>query len=152
YRSEGRIAATIRELRTALAPVDAAGGVEVVVVDDGSRDRTPEEARAAGADVVLGHPVNPGKGAAVRTGVMAAAGRTVAFTDADLSYSPDQLIRLLDEVEAGWDMVVGSRKHVDATTLVRARRLRELSGRLFNSLTQAVLLGQYRDTQCGLKA
>jgi len=75
-----------------------------------------------------------------------------AFTDADLAYSPDQLVGLLEEVEAGWDVVVGSRRHTDTTTLVRARRLREIGGRGINLLTRAVLLGQYRDTQCGLKA
>ena len=48
--------------------------------------------------------------------------------------------------------MVGSRKHTETTTLVRARRLREIGGRVINLLTQAVLLGQYRDTQCGLKA
>jgi hypothetical protein len=79
-------------------------------------------------------------------------GRTLAFTDADLAYAPDQLLRLLHEVETGWDVVVGSRKHTETTTLVRARRVREIGGRVINLLTQAVLLGQYRDTQCGLKA
>ena len=47
---------------------------------------------------------------------------------------------------------MGSRRHDDTTTLVRAGRLREVGGRAINLLTQAVLLGQYRDTQCGLKA
>ena len=46
----------------------------------------------AGADQVIRQPVNRGKGAAVRAGVLAAQGRTIAFTDAELSYSPDQLI------------------------------------------------------------
>jgi dolichyl-phosphate beta-glucosyltransferase len=122
------------------------------VVDDGSSDLTADEARAAGADRVLVHPVNRGKGAAVRTGVLAATGTTVAFTDADLSYSPDQLRGLLTHVEAGADVVVGSRKHEGTRTLVRAGRLREVGGRLINWLTHAVLLGDYRDTQCGLKA
>jgi glycosyltransferase involved in cell wall biosynthesis len=122
------------------------------VVDDGSGDDTAAQARAAGADQVLVQPENRGKGSAVRTGVLAAGGRTVAFIDADLSYPPEQLLRLLAEVESGWDMVVGSRRHVDTTTLVKNRRLREVSSRAFNSLTVAVLLGQYRDTQCGLKA
>ena len=113
---------------------------------------TRPSARAAGADQVLVLPANRGKGAAVRAGMLAAHGRAVAFTDADLSYPPDQLLRLLAEVESGWDVVVGSRRHVETTTLVKNRRLREVSGRLFNTLTVAVLLGQYRDTQCGLKA
>jgi len=152
YREAERIGATIGALRAALAEVDRNGGVEVVVVDDGSSDATGERASAAGADQVVALPVNRGKGAAVRAGVLAARGRTIAFTDADLSYTPDQLLRLLVEVEAGWDAVVGSRKHIETNVLVRRRRLRELSGRVFNILTLGVLLGQYRDTQCGLKA
>jgi glycosyltransferase involved in cell wall biosynthesis len=140
----------VHSLRTALADVE--GGVEIIVVDDGSSDRTAEEARAAGADRVIVHPENRGKGAAVRTGVLAATGTTVAFTDADLSYSPDQLRGLLEAVEAGADVVVGSRKHEGTRTLVQAGRLREIGGRVINWLTHAVLLGDYRDTQCGLKA
>lgn len=152
FGEQERIADTIDRLRSALAKVAADGGLEIVVVDDGSFDGTAAAAEAAGADRVLRHEVNRGKGAAVRTGVLAARGRAVAFTDADLAYSPDQLLGLLDEVEAGWDVVVGSRRHTDTTTLVRARRLREIGGRGINLLTRAVLLGQYRDTQCGLKA
>lgn len=152
YREAERIGATVAALRDALAGVAAEGGLEVVVVDDGSGDGTAEAARVGGADVVLEQPENRGKGAAVRRGALAAGGRTIAFTDADLSYSPDQLLGLLAEVEDGWDVVVGSRRHDDTTTLVKARRLREIGGRAINVLTQVVLLGQYRDTQCGLKA
>ena len=97
-------------------------------------------------------PANRGKGGAVRAGMLAARGRTIAFTDADLAYSPDQILNLLVEVERGWDMVVGSRRHTGTTTLVKARRLREIGGRVINVLTTTLLLGQYRDTQCGLKA
>ena len=152
YRECDEIGATVTALRRSLEAVADNGGLEVIIVDDGSGDGTPEAARAAGADLVLEQPVNRGKGAAVRRGVLAAQGRTVAFTDADLSYSPDQLERLLIKVEEGWDVVVGSRRHDDTTTLVRAGRLREVGGRAINLLTQAVLLGHYRDTQCGLKA
>ncbi|MBA2433685.1 MAG: glycosyltransferase [Chthoniobacterales bacterium] len=150
YEEAGRIGDSVARVRSALAGV--AGGVEIVVVDDGSGDGTAEEARSAGADVVVVQPTNRGKGAAVRAGVLASSGRTVAFTDADLAYAPGQLTDLLDMVEAGWDVVVGSRRHSNTTTLVRARRLRELGGRIINWLTHAVLLGHYRDTQCGLKA
>jgi dolichyl-phosphate beta-glucosyltransferase len=150
---EGRQAGNaVRDLRAALRPVAEDGGLEIVVVDDGSSDSTADESRAAGADSVLVLPRNRGKGAAVRTGVLAARGRTVAYTDADLSYPPEQILGLLALVEDGWDVVVGSRRHVDTMTLVRARRLREVSGRVFNVLTSIVLNGQYRDTQCGLKA
>lgn len=152
FTEASRIGDTVAKVRAALAEIDAPEAFEVIVVDDGSADETAEEARAAKADQVLVLPENRGKGAAVRAGVLAARGRTVAFTDADLSYPPHQLVRLLSEVEAGFDVVVGSRKHIEATTLVRGRRLRVLSGRVFNVLTLVVLLGQYRDTQCGIKA
>ncbi len=151
YAEGGRIGATVRRLTAELDTVAAYGGLEVLVVDDGSVDGTAEEAEAAGA-VVVRHATNRGKGAAVRTGVLAARGRTVVFTDADLAYAPDQIPGLVELVEQGWDVVVGSRRHTDTTTLVRARRLREIGGRAINVLTRAVLLGQYRDTQCGLKA
>lgn len=163
FREEERIAETVASLRVALADVAADGGAEIVIVDDGSGDGTVERAKlaasavdptlaAAASVVVLAQPENRGKGAAVRAGMLAAKGRAVAFTDADLAYSPDQLLLLLDQVEQGWDMVVGSRHHRGATTLVRAGRVRELGSRVINLFTLALLLGQYRDTQCGLKA
>jgi putative flippase GtrA len=152
YREGDRIAATIERLRTDLAEVATAGGLELVVVDDGSDDDTAERAREAGADQVLSYEPNRGKGAAVRAGVLVARGRTVAFTDADLSYPPVQLVRFLDRIEEGWDVAVGSRQHTDTMTVVRAGRLREVGGRAINVLTGIVLLGGYRDTQCGLKA
>jgi putative flippase GtrA len=152
YREEGRIGSTIERLRRDLATVHDDGGVEIVVVDDGSADHTAAQARAAGADQVLVQPKNRGKGAAVRVGVLAASGRTVVFTDADLAYAPAQIITLLEQIESGWDVVVGNRRHVATSTLVRARRIREIGGRLVNLATHALLLGQYRDTQCGLKA
>jgi dolichyl-phosphate beta-glucosyltransferase len=152
YGEADRIGDTVRLLRKELEPIASDGGLEIVVVDDGSSDGTGFAAEAAGADQVVVHRINRGKGAAVRSGMLAARGRTLAFTDADLSYSPDHLIDLLEQIEAGWDVVVGSRRHDDTTTLVRARRLREVGGRAINLLTRVVLLGRYRDTQCGVKA
>jgi glycosyltransferase involved in cell wall biosynthesis len=151
FMEQGRIGASVERLLADLDTVAAYGGLEVLVVDDGSDDDTAAEAEAAGATVLV-HSENRGKGAAVRSGVLAARGRTIAFTDADLAYAPDQIPGLVELVEQGWDVVVGSRRHTDTTTLVRARRLREVGGRGINLLTRAILLGQYRDTQCGLKA
>ncbi|MBW3575287.1 MAG: glycosyltransferase [Actinobacteria bacterium] len=151
YQEEARIGDSVRRIRQALSTVEADGGAEVLVVDDGSTDATTAEAVSAGARVVS-MPANRGKGAAVREGVLAAHGRTIAFVDADLAYPPEQVLSLLREVEAGWDVVVGSRRHVDSVDVVRPSLVRSLSGRLFNLLTAVVLLGRYRDTQCGCKA
>jgi dolichyl-phosphate beta-glucosyltransferase len=152
FREADRIGDTVARIRAELATVAREGGLEIVVVDDGSDDGTAAAARQAGADVVVSYQPNRGKGAAVREGVLASHGRTVAFTDADLSYPPEQLTRFLERIEAGWDVAVGSRQHTDTLTVVRAGRLREAGGRIINVLTGVVLLGRYRDTQCGLKA
>jgi dolichyl-phosphate beta-glucosyltransferase len=141
-----RIGATVRRLREELADLEP----EVLVVDDGSTDWTGTAARTAGATVVRQYP-NRGKGAAVRTGVLAATGRTVVFVDADLAYPPEQVRVLLDAVEGGWDVAVGNR--FDRQSVIEGRSvLRLVVGRVFNAVTAAVLLGQYRDTQCGCKA
>ncbi len=152
YKAVEEIGATVRRLATEIGGVLGREQLEIVVVDDGSRDGTADAADAAGADLVVRQLVNRGKGAAVRGGVLAARGRTVAFTDADLAYEPALLLELLRHVEEGWDAVVGSRRHIETVTLVRAGRLRALGSRAINLISYAVLLGAYRDTQCGLKA
>lgn len=152
YREGDRIEGTVERIRAALTPIEGAGDLEIVIVDDGSDDDTADRAELAGADLVLRESPNRGKGAAVRAGMLAASGRTVAFTDADLSYPPEQLLRFVDAIEAGWDVAVGSRQHEGTMTVVRAGRLREVGGRIINVLTGLVLLGRYRDTQCGIKA
>ncbi len=150
YNEGERIACTVDAIEAELARHLGEDDYEIVVVDDGSVDDTVARAAAAGARV-LPLPANQGKGAAVRAGVLAADGRTVLFTDADLAYPPPLLLRVLAEVEDGWDMVAGSRRHQAADTLARRPRLRELGGSVVNRLTHLVLLGHFRDTQCGLK-
>ena len=152
YHEGPSIAAAVGRIRDELAPLAERGGLEIVVVDDGSGDGTAEAARGAGADRVIELPVNRGKGAAVRAGVLAAAGRTIAFTDADLSYAPAQIEGLARAVEEGWDVVVGNRYHEGSTTIVEAGLLRRIGGRAINLATRAVLSTTRSDTQCGLKA
>lgn len=150
FEEAARIGGTLASLRNALRSAEA-DGLEVIVVDDGSSDGTAAAAERAGADRVIRLDRNRGKGAAVRAGMVAASGRTVAYTDADLAYPPEQLLLLLAEVERGSPFVAGSRKHVETVTLIHDRRLREVTGRAFNLLSRLVVLGRYRDTQCGLK-
>ena len=153
FEEADRIAGTLStvdsELRSSLQKSD---DIEVIVVDDGSNDATSEIARQGGADIVIRLEENKGKGAAIRAGVQEANGSVVAFTDADLAYNPRQVVKLVTLVESGYDMVVGSRQHIETKNLVRAGRFREVGGRLINIATSGILLGHYRDTQCGLKA
>ncbi len=150
YNEGELIAETVKAVDREMGRAIGGSDYELLVVDDGSSDNTVSVAERAGARVLV-QPENRGKGAAVRAGVLAARGRTVVFTDADLAYPPALVGRILEEVEDGWDMVVGSRRHRETATLVRPRRIREFGGRMINRLTHLVLLGHFRDTQCGLK-
>jgi glycosyltransferase involved in cell wall biosynthesis len=102
------VAEVIRRIRAVELPVD----IEIIAVDDGSSDGT-DKVLAALADStvrVLTHPVNQGKGAAVRTGMAAARGDLLLIQDADLEYDPADWPRLLEPVLRGKARVVyGSR-------------------------------------------
>jgi len=152
FREERRIGQTVATLRRELVTVGPPGSVEIVVVDDGSGDATAARARDAGADQVVSLARNRGKGAAVRAGVEVATGATVAFTDVDLAYPPAQLMQLLEKIEAGWDVVIGDRHHPDTLTLRGQSSVRSFGSRVVNVTTHVLLRGNYRDTQCGLKA
>jgi putative flippase GtrA len=152
FREEDRIGQTVKRLGEELASSIDRADLEIVVADDGSDDQTSAVARAAGADQVIRLEVNRGKGAAVGAGMRAARGQFVAFTDADLAYEPTQLLALIERLEFGFDVAIGSRRHAAATQVVGRGLLREVGSRVVNLATHLLLIGQYRDTQCGIKA
>ena len=151
FQAEAGVADSVERVRRELAELDEAGDLQIVVADDGSTDATVREARRAGADHVVVNARNLGKGAAVKAGVAAARGRTVVFTDVDLSYPPAQIKQLLERVESGSPVVVGSRWAADSSASAPASRVRRMNSRLFNLATR-LTVGVWRDTQCGLKA
>ena len=127
-----------------------AGGCEVIVVDDGSRDATVERARAAGV-TVLCNEVNRGKGYSVRRGMLAARGERRLMTDADLSTPIEDLSRLMAKLEEGYDVAIGSRALPDSNVEVRQPWYRENMGRVFNTLVRLLAVPGLKDTQCGFK-
>jgi glycosyltransferase involved in cell wall biosynthesis len=93
---------TLPALRTLLPEA------EVIVVDDGSTDRTPEVAISHGAKV-LSSPYSMGNGAAIKRGARAASGEVIVFMDADGQHDPELIHKLLEKLAEGYDMVVGAR-------------------------------------------
>jgi glycosyltransferase involved in cell wall biosynthesis len=125
--------------------------VELIVVDDGSTDGTTVIAdQIAAADprvLVVRTTRNHGKGYAVRTGIQAAQGELVVFTDADGSYGPEQLERVVAALAAA-PVAIGARLGSQAGA---GPPLRRLASRVFNRVMRLLLGLPFSDTQCGLK-
>lgn len=133
---------------------------ELILVDDGSSDATPEilaEAATAFPATVrvrrFRHRRNRGKGGAVRTGCLAATGRYVMFIDADLAVPLDEIDRILAALRGGCDVAIGSRVQPDGSDMRASQPLgRRLGGRAFTWLRQRLAVPEIVDTQCPMKA
>ncbi len=142
---------TLSEILTSIAGEDW----EILLVDDGSSDGTRDviqqlvaEGRVRGCY----HEVNRGKGAAVRTGMIATRGEVCVFCDADMSTPPETLRDFVARIEAGADVVVGNRKSQAATIDRYQPRLRTWLGLGYTKLANAMLGLSVSDYTCGFKA
>ncbi|MEU6992860.1 dolichyl-phosphate beta-glucosyltransferase [Streptomyces sp. NPDC046465] len=154
YNEERRLGPTLDAIRAHLELTDR-GAWELIVVDDGSTDRTAEIAEEASAAdprvLLLRGDRNRGKGHALREGVLASYGRRVLITDADLAAPIEELDHLDKALTDGHAAAIGSRARPGATIGAHQHRLRELLGRTGNFLIRAVAVPGIRDTQCGFK-
>lgn len=107
YDEENGIELTVRSIHEVFDHIGFKN-YEIVVVDDGSSDRTAQRAREAGARVVT-HPHNVGYGRSLKDGIAASRYDTVVITDADGTYPVEQIPALLQQYARGFDMVVGQR-------------------------------------------
>ncbi len=155
YNEESRLPKTL-ELVSRYLGARRLDFAEIVVVDDGSSDRTAELAHAfAGSQAmvrVLQNPGNRGKGYAVRHGMLSAIGDWRLFSDADLSTPISELDKLWGVATATEaDVVIGSRALNRALIAVRQPAFRETAGKFFNLVTRAATSLRIHDTQCGFK-
>ena len=158
YNEEERLGKTLSETFDYLAAQDYTS--ELIVVDDGSRDRTVEIASSfqsrSNAKIklsVLKNPGNRGKGYAVRNGMLHASGEIHLFFDADLATPLDQIPKVIQPILDGqYDVVFGSRALSEAVIEVEQSWLRQLRGRGGNLLIRLLTGMDIKDTQCGFKA
>lgn len=153
YNEEARLPATLGEIA---AWMDARQlDAEVLVVDDGSRDRTAEiaaEKLRGRRGRVVRNGENRGKGYSVRHGMLEASGRFVLLTDADLSTPITEYDKLAGVVrDHDLDVAIGSRALAGSDVQIRQSLLRQTMGRMFNRLIRALTGLPFRDTQCGFK-
>lgn len=128
------------------------GRWELLVVDDGGNDFNvyplPSDARVR----LLRHPRNLGKGAAVRTGMLAATGQVRIFTDVDMPYDRELLPTMADLiVQRGFHMVVGDRT-VPGSSYAMATGSRRALSSVASWVIGSLVTGGFHDTQCGIKA
>ena len=143
YNEEASIASVVKGVHTAMAAVD--DGYEVVVIDDCSQDSTKKKAAQAGARVVT-RPYNMGNGAAIKTGIRQARGEKIVFMDGDGQHAPEDIRRLLQELEQ-YDMVVGARTNKSDTDLHR-----DFANGLYNGLASYVCARKIEDLTSGFRA
>lgn len=151
YNEEDAIDDILRRCLEARAPLARAlglSGVEVIVVNDGSRDGTLEKARAWPEARVVSHPVNRGYGAALMTGFRAAGGELIGFLDADGTCDPlafEGLIKALRE--RGADMAVGLRLHGGSQMPL----VRVIGNRFYAALLSGLTGQRFTDTASGMR-
>lgn len=153
YNEEDRLEPTVRDAVAYFRGREAA--VEILVVDDGSRDATATLVRGLGVSFpevrLIRLPANAGKGYAVRAGVVNAHGRLVLFADADGATPIAEIERLEAAIDAGADVAIGSRATESDGVRVNARFYRRVIGRAFHYLVETLTVSGFQDTQCGFK-
>lgn len=153
FNEQDRISATLHDIRDYLEGKQYK--YEVLVVNDGSTDRTSEVVKTVLPHManlrIIDNETNHGKGKVVRQGMLSANGRWRLFMDADNSTNVQSLEKLLPFGEQGYDVVVGSRRVSGAKIKVKQNWLRDLLGGVFRMLVALIVPVGVKDTQNGFK-
>jgi len=153
YNEEERLPVYLLEV---VSFFDAKGEpYEVIVVDDGSQDRTREIVQELGAAHktirLIAFPQNHGKGFAVKVGTLSATGAFRLFADADGATPISELARLEHALQGGADIAIGSRAVPDPEVTVTTQRHRMWARKIFNWMAARLGLHEIADSQCGFK-
>lgn len=157
FNEESRLGESVRKILVYLGQENPSA--ELIVVDDGSSDSTAKIAETVCAEFpalktkVIRYEENRGKGFAVKTGLLAAAGDIALFTDADLSTPISETPKLVEPIVNGnFDVTFGSRALDRSLIGTHQPWRREQGGKVFNLIVRTLTGLPFWDTQCGFKA
>lgn len=136
-------AATLGELLLSLQGLDAVN--EIIVVDDGSTDTTVQIAEDLGVRVVL-HRYSMGNGAAIKSGVRAATGDVLIMMDADGQHKVEDITRLIQTYNEGYDMVIGARDSGSQADIGRWA-----ANKIYNKLASWIVGHKIKDLTSGFR-
>lgn len=119
---------------------------EVIVVNDGSTDNSEDIVRKNNA-LLISHPYSMGNGAAIKSGARKATGNILITMDGDGQHKPEDIARLLQKIDDGYEMVVGSRSHKS-----QAGIRRWIGNQLYNSIASLIVGNKIEDLTSGFRA
>lgn len=154
FNEEKRLGDTLESIKSFMDSKEF--DYEVILVDDGSSDATSEIAKNTslfkkGFLKILQNDGNRGKGYSVKRGVADSKGKYILFSDADLSTPISEFDKLMEGINKGADIVIGSRSIKTSKIEIRQPLYRQTMGRVFNLIIKCVLGEKFNDTQCGFK-
>jgi dolichol-phosphate mannosyltransferase len=156
YNEESRLSRTVEDYAGFVASVYEPGEAEILIIVNGSVDRTGEIARELEARFACVRawetPARQGKGGAVMKGLDMAEGEIVSFADADNATTVVELKKLLDTVASGVDAALGSRWLPESEQVIPQPLARRIASRVFNLIVRLLFQFSFKDTQCGAKA
>ncbi|MBI2843397.1 MAG: glycosyltransferase family 2 protein [Armatimonadetes bacterium] len=153
YNEEANLEGTVRDVSRYLSDIGLSH--EIIVVDDGSKDRTLSVAESLRCEIqslrTIHYAPNRGKGCAVRTGMLSAEGTRALFTDADNSTPITELPAFMSALDKGGDVAIASRSIRGAVRVIHQPFYRELGGKILNLGIRLFAVPGIADTQCGFK-
>lgn len=152
FNEEKRLINCLEKTRAFLDTQGFSG--EIIVINDGSSDATGQIMAGLQDRLhinVINHERNLGKGAAVKTGIMAAKGDFILFSDIDLAVPIETLNKFIEKAMTGCDIVIGSRRIEGAKILTHQTQAREFMGHTFTKISNLVLGTDFADFTCGFK-
>ena len=153
YNEEKRIEPTIKRIIEYIKPKFK--NFEIIIVDDGSKDKTIEiisKYQKENKEIkILKNIKNKGKGFSVKKGLLEAKYDLVLFSDSDLATPIEELEKLKEKIEKGYDIAIASRNLKTSNIVVKQPLYRQFLGKLFPYFVQIIAVSGIKDTQCGFK-